>query len=389
MSLDVSPATASTADDALSLPAWTYRDADFFAEEVRTVFRPSWQVVCHVSDIPAAGDYHTLEFLDESLLVVRGDDGVVRGFHNVCRHRASRLVEPGKGHCGRRLTCPYHHWTYALDGQLAALPQRKRFTGLDPAEHGLAPVDVEIFMGFVFVRLEPGLPSVREMMAPYVDELALYRLEALQPQGKVRLRPRPVNWKNVSDNYSDGLHIPVAHPGLTRLFGGSYAIEAQPWVDRMIGTLVDAPSKNWCERGYQQFLPPAPHLPASHQRQWTYFKLWPNVAFDLYPDQVDFMQFLPISPTETLIREIAYVHPDSRREMKAARYLNWRINRQVNREDTTLIARVQAGMASSSYSTGPLGDGEVCMRSFARRLRDLIPESRLRQPPPAGWSRRA
>ena len=80
-----------------------------------------------------------------------------------------------------------------------------------------------------------------------------------------------------------------------------------------------------------------PHLPPERQRLWTYFKLWPNVAFDIYPDQIDFMQFVPVSADADHIREIAYVHPDSRREMKAARYLNWRINRQVNREDTALI----------------------------------------------------
>src|SRR5262249_30893008 len=105
--------------------------------------------------------------------------------------------------------------------------------------------------------------------------------------------------------------------------------------------------------------------------------LWPNTAFDLYPDQVDFMQFIPVSPTETLIREIAYAHPDGSRQMKAARYLNWRINRRVNAEDTRLIEGVQARMASSSYTSGPLSPNEVCLASFAQRMRALIPEARL------------
>lgn len=374
-------------DDDRSLPAWIYRDPDFFAAEQRAVFRPSWQIVCHLSDIPNAGDYHTLEFLGESLFVVRGEHGAVQAFHNVCRHRASRLVEPGRGHCGARIACPYHRWTYALDGRLVAVPGREQFPTLDWAAHGLAPVDHEVFMGFVFVRLEPGLPSVRAMLAPYLDELALYRLESLVPQGRVTLRPRAVNWKNVADNYSDGLHIRVAHPGLTRLFGSSYAIEARDWVDRMSGTIGEHDVQPWSERLYRRVLPNVAHLPAERQRLWLYFKLWPNVAFDLYPDQIDFMQFLPISPTETLIREIAYVHPDARREMRAARYLNWRINRQVNLEDKALIERVQAGMASSQYRTGPLGAHEVCLRSFGRRLRTLIPAARLDERPGADHGR--
>ena len=369
-------------EDAHSLPAWIYHDPAFFELEKKTIFRKSWQLVCHLSDIPNVGDYHCLDFLGEPIVVIRGEDGQPRGFYNVCRHRASRLLDAPKGQCPRgRITCPYHAWTYALDGRLIGVPRRESFPGLDTESHGLAPIEHEVFMGFIFVRCEPGGPSVREMAAPYVDELRAYRLEELVPQGRVTLRPRAVNWKNVADNYSDGLHINIAHPGLTRLFGNGYGIEAQPWIDKMWGKLRDEPSRNWSERHYQKFLPRVEHLSEERQRLWIYFKLWPNVAFDIYPDQIDFMQFLPISSTETVIREIAYVHPDARREMRATRYLNWRINRRVNIEDKTLIDRVQCGMNSASYTVGPLSQGEVCLRSFGRRMREMIPESRLLRAP--------
>jgi phenylpropionate dioxygenase-like ring-hydroxylating dioxygenase large terminal subunit len=225
-------------------------------------------------------------------------------------------------------------------------------------------------------------------MAPYEAEVAPHRFEDLQAIGRITLRPRDVNWKNVADNYSDGLHIKVAHPGLTRLFGGDYRIHAGEHVDRMSGDLIERESSNLSERAYQRF------LPDGAGRSWLYFKLWPNVAIDIYPDQVDFMHFVPVGPTETMIREISYALPDAdipekwRREMKAARYLNWRINRRVNEEDTALIRRVQQGMASSLYAPGPLGMSEVCLRSFARKLRRIIPETRLAVPPPPGWSGR-
>jgi phenylpropionate dioxygenase-like ring-hydroxylating dioxygenase large terminal subunit len=304
----------------------------------------------------------------------------VRAFHNVCRHRASRLVAGGAG-CAKRLTCPYHAWTYALDGRLIGVPMRDDYPGLDPSRLGLLPVELEEWHGFLFVRLERGGPSVAEMMAPHEAEIAPYHLPELRALGRVTLRPRPVNWKNVADNYSDGLHIMVAHPGLSRLFGRSYEIGADAHVDRMAGDLAEHPSANLSERAYQKFLPET-----AAPRRWLYFKLWPNVAFDIYPDQVDFMQFLPVSPTETLIREISYALPDARREMKAARYLNWRINRRVNAEDTALIEGVQQGMACRDWTPGPLGESEVCLRSFARRLRRLIPEANLHRAPPAGWS---
>jgi phenylpropionate dioxygenase-like ring-hydroxylating dioxygenase large terminal subunit len=213
-------------------------------------------------------------------------------------------------------------------------------------------------------------------------------LPELVPLGRVTLRSRAVNWKNVGDNYSDALHITVAHPGLTRLFGRSYGSEAREWVDKMWGDLRVEPSERFSERLYQKHLPEVSHLPPDARRRWTYIKLWPNIAFDIYPDQIDFMQFLPISPTETLIREIAYVLPDDRRAMRAARYLNWRINRIVSLEDKVLIERVQAGMNSSSYTAGPLATSEVCLRSFGRKIRALIPESTLANPPPPGWHRR-
>ena len=373
------------ATDGFGLPGWIYHDADFLRAEKERIFAGSWQIICHLSDIPRAGDYHTLDFLGESLVAVRGRDSAVNAFFNVCRHRAARLLDGSAGHCPGRIVCPYHAWTYALDGSLSAIPRRKEFADFSLDRYPLKAVETEVYRGFVFVRLQPGLPSVAEMLAPYDAELAQYRLEELQPLGRVTLRIRQVNWKNVTDNYSDAMHIAVAHPGLTRLFGRSYGVQAQRWVDKMWGRLRDTPSPQLSERLYQAVLPKALHLPDAHQRLWTYFKLWPNVAFDIYPDQVDFMQMLPISATETLVREIAYAHPDERREMRVARYLNWRINRRVSVEDKALIERVQAGMGSRSFAPGPLGSSEVALRSFARRLRELIPESSLARAPGPGW----
>jgi phenylpropionate dioxygenase-like ring-hydroxylating dioxygenase large terminal subunit len=378
--------SASDALENLSLPGWLYFDPEFFEAEKKAFLRAAPQVVCHESEIAKPGEWRSIDYLGESVIVIRGDDGRARAFSNVCRHRGSRLVD-GTGGCAKVLTCPYHAWSYARDGRLVGVPHRHEYPGLRTEDHGLFPVALENWHGFLFITLEPGAPSVAEMMAPYESEVAPYGFEELRAIGRVTLRPRPLNWKTIADNYSDHLHIAVGHPGLTRLFERNYRIEANDHVDRMEGDLVEKPSANPSERAYQKFLPEAEHLPSSHRRKWLYYKLFPNVAFDIYPDQVDFMQFLPVSGGETVIREISYALPDERREMTAARYLNWRINRRVNAEDTELITRVQLGMQSPSYEAGPLGTSEVCLRSFARKLRELIPEARLPQPPAPGWSK--
>jgi len=374
--------------DGMSLPGWLYFDSEFFEAEKKTFLRAAPQVVCHEREIAEPGEWRTLEYLGESVIVIRGDDGEPRAFSNVCRHRGSRLVDGSDG-CAKLLTCPYHAWSYARDGRLVGVPHRGEYPDLEINELGLVPVALENWHGFLFVSLEPGAPSVAEMMAPYEDEVAPYRFPDLRAIGRVTLRERKLNWKTIADNYSDGLHIPIGHPGLTRLFGRNYRIEARSHVDRMEGDLVEKESANPSERAYQRLLPRVDHLPESHQRKWLYYKLFPNVAFDIYPDQVDFMQFLPVSATETVIREISYALPDKRPEMRAARHLNWRINRRVNAEDTELITRVQLGMQSPTYRPGPLGTSEVCLRSFAQKLRKLIPEARLESPPPPGWSRLA
>ena len=374
--------------DDWSLPGWLYYDPEFFEAEKKAFLRAAPQVVCHESEIREPGEWRSLEYLGESVIVIRGDDGEVRAFSNVCRHRGSRIVD-GSGGCAKVLQCPYHAWSYSRDGRLVGVSHRNEYPGLQTEKLGLFPVTLENWRGFLFVALEPGSPSVAEMMAPYEEEVEPYRFEDLRVLGRVTVRPRQLNWKTLCDNYSDHLHIPVGHPGLSRLFGRNYRIDAEAHADRMQGDLVEKESANPSERAYQQWLPEAEHLPESHRRKWLYYKLFPNIAFDIYPDQVDFMQFLPISSTETLLREISYALPDDRREMKAVRYLNWRINRRVNAEDTELVTRVQLGMQSESYKAGPLGTSEVCLRSFAKKLRTMIPEARRESPPPPGWSRLA
>ena len=364
-----------------SLPAWTYMDSDFFELERRRVFMPAWHLVCHVNDLPNSGDYQTFSMYNEMAFVVRGKDEVIRGFHNVCRHRAARLLDGAEGNCGGRITCPYHAWTFQLDGRLTGVPFIEEYENFRREDYGLYEVELDIFAGFVFIRFQGGGRSLSDMMAPIAEELEIYKTAKMEPLTKIGMRERQVNWKNATDNYVDALHIPVAHPGLSGLLGKSYRLTIDQDVTKIYSEIADARPPSLSNTAYCEFLPFVDHLPKDRQNMWTYYKLWPSLMFDIYPDQIDFMQFIPLSPTSCILRDGAYALRDDRREMKAARYLNLRINREVNKEDTALISRVQAGMSTSKFVSGPLGRNEISLRHFAAKIRESIPLASYRDKP--------
>ena len=368
-----------------TLPSWTYNNEVFFELEKRDLFLNNWQLICHGSNIPLPGDYFTFDLFSERLVAVRDASLEIRVFHNVCSHRATKLFDRVSGNCGKRIVCPYHAWSYDLSGNLKHVPGLENFENLDLKDHGLRIVEQEVFKGFVFAKVLPSdVPSVRQQFEPYMAEIEPYRFEDLEPLGRVTLRPREVNWKQIADNYVDAMHISVAHPGLSNLVGASYDLEVScngGFVHRMSADL-NASRKNMLSNVlYKKYLPRVYHLPTERQWQWTYYRLWPNLAFDVYPDQMDFMQFIPINASTTMIREIPFALKDDRREMKVARYLNWRINREVNAEDTRLIKWVQEGMQTSAFQSGPLAKSEICLIDSAEKIKQAIPIATLDQEP--------
>jgi len=369
----------------VTLPAWTYDNAEFHALEREHLFLPNWQIICHVSDVPGKGDYATLDMMGERAFVVRDEEGALRAFHNVCRHRAHAIARGNFGSCKGALRCPYHGWSYGFDGRLKAVPAAKSFPGLDKASISLLPLDLEVFQGFVYIRFKGNGPSLAERMAPLAEELALYRFEKLRPRGDFWCHEIAVDWKNVWDNYLEGYHFSTGHPGLHDLMGNPYDIEAFPGgVARLSHSIKDKPARSWAARHYQTLLPEVEHLPGPLRRTWSYFPLFPGMSFDVYPDSMNFFQVLPAGPARAILRGQSYALPDDRREMRAARYLGVRLNTKVQREDEELIDSVQRGLASSSYSVGMLSEKETIVRAFQDWIRDRLPVARLTEAPPPG-----
>ncbi|MEJ8572192.1 aromatic ring-hydroxylating dioxygenase subunit alpha [Microbaculum marinum] len=368
------------------LPAWTYTSDEITELEMEHMFRRSWLVAGHVSEIPDPGDFITHDIVDERALIVRGQDGAVRAFHNLCRHRGSRVVAEPTGNCGNRIVCPFHGWCYNADGSLRGRAAEKTFPAAEKSELGLKPVDMEIWHGLIFIRFKGDGPSVAETMAPVEAEIAPYRIEDMKP-----LFPRykvevDVNWKAMVDVDAEGYHVPIAHPSLMDLYGRTYRDEIlENGIARSYGTFADSrEGKIWSVRNYKRLLPDVEHLPESHRRAWVYFSIFTGTALQLFPDMVDFYQFYPLTTNRSVSWGASFALPDDRREMKAARYLNQRINEITTQEDTQLIKWSCEGMRSSGYDDFLLSDLELGVKHFHETLRDNIPVMSLPEPPPSG-----
>lgn len=372
--------------DRSGLPAWTYTSTELFELEKTLLFRQHWQIAGHVSDIPDPGDFLCFDIIGERAVIVRGKDGQVRGFHNVCRHRGSRVVATDAGTCKTALVCPFHGWSFNLDGTLRSVPAKRTLPDLDPVEHGLVPVETEIWMGFIFVRFQKGpQPSVADLMAPTEAEIALYRPETMVKGSGISSASIPVNWKAVRDVDNEGYHVPIAHPALQDLYGEKYYDEQLPnGIARSFGPFNDEDARLWSVRGYRNLLPKVDHLPESHQNAWLYVGLFPNAVLFFYPDSIGFYQEVPVSPTETLQRGGDYMHAGACRQMKAAHYLNRRINRDTVEEDIQLTIWSCEAAHSSGYQGIILSDLEYGVRAHHDALRKLIPAVRLETEPQSG-----
>lgn len=367
-----------------TLPAWTYNSDEFFALEKRDLILNNWQLLCHVNDVKRAGDFATLTVVGERALVVRGKDGILRAFHNVCRHRAAAVARGPHGRCDGNLRCFYHGWTYGLDGRLKAVPGAPDFPKRHKGQFDLRPLDIEIYLGLVFIRFRGTGASVAERFAPYTEELSPYRLPEMERWATAWNVETGVDWKNVVDNNLEGYHVPVGHPGLFRLFGSRYEIETRPGgVSRAIHWLRDKHSQRWSERHYQILLPAVAHLPPDRRRAWAYYAFLPNLA---YPDQMDFYQVLPTAAGRSTLVGHSYRLPTPDRRLRAAQYLNRRINDAVGREDMALIRSVQEGLGSESYDSGVLMEKELCVRQFHDMVRAAIPIATQEAPPTAGMA---
>jgi phenylpropionate dioxygenase-like ring-hydroxylating dioxygenase large terminal subunit len=367
--------------DRRGLPGWTYHSPAFFALERDHLFLTHWQIAGHVSDVPAAGDWLSFDLLGERAVVMRGADGVVRAFHNLCRHRGARVVAGDSGHCKGAIVCPFHGWVYNLDGSLRGPARPETFGNMERSRFGLKPIEMEVFHGFIFLRFRAGpQPDVATWLAPFDADFAAYRAGAIVPSGQASWGAAlPINWKSVRDVDNEGYHVAMAHPALQELYGRSYVDRHLPGdlslSEAMFG---DVPARRWSVRHYVKHAPVPAHLPARLQRSWTYYGLFPNAVIAFTPEAIQFYQDLPISVAETRVTGRLYRNPDETRAARAARYLAYRIDRETSAEDQQLSIWSNESMQSAAFDGFHLSDLEYGVRRHHDALRAIFPV--MRQP---------
>ncbi len=369
--------------DRSGLPGWCYHSPALLELEKQHIFREHWQIACHVSDIPEAGNYITLDIVGERALILRDQGGTVKAFHNICRHRGSRLVADESGTCRNALVCPFHGWVYNLDGTLRGAARPRSFPPMDKNEFALRTIECEVWMGFVFIRFAPGpQPSVAEMMRPFEAELSHYRPAEMVPVGEIHTQETPVNWKSVRDVDNEGYHVAMAHPALQDLYGSTYYDE--PFVDglcRSFATFNPHAGRRWSVGRYVKIAPENTALPEYLRKAWIYFGIFPNAVIAVTPESLQFYQEFPITVGRTMLRSAVYRYRDETREQAAARYLAARIDRDTQSEDVQLTIWSNEAMTSAAFPGFYLSDLEYGVRTHHDHLRKVLPVMTLAAAP--------
>lgn len=362
------------------LPSRYYTDPQLAELEQQRIFGRHWQLVAHETDLPEPGCRVVGRLGRTEVVVVRAEDGSIRAHVNTCRHRGTRLVSgPGRV---KAIRCPYHGWTYHLDGELVGAPEGRSIPCLDRSALHLFPARVELVCGLVFVNLDPDAAPLAPQLAGVRPLLERYLAGPLEPFGPHRIHveqqqeTQPANWKVAVDNYLEGYHVPVAHPGLMRLLDYKrYTVRTEHAYALYEAPLRDKPSANRVERLYQRVVRPMPGLTQDDERVFRYVAIYPNTVIDLYPDHVLVWKMNPVAVDRVAVpgTYLRRTHCDARTRL--AQRLNLRFSQITTDEDVELVTRMQAGLGNGDFRPGPLSLREAGVAWFAERVREDLGES--------------
>jgi Rieske 2Fe-2S family protein len=350
---------------ARTLPRRYYASNEVLAEEWERLFAKTWLCIGRSSSLAEGGAYVTRQIGHDNVIVLRDRTGTLRAYHNVCRHRGTRLCEAAQGQLKETIQCPYHAWTYALDGRLIGAPHMHETEGFDKRDYPLHGVAVTEWEGFVFVNLSRDPVPFAEFFAPVFTRFSRFNLSGLAIQRRIEYDVK-ANWKLVLQNYNECLHCPTIHPMLARTlpytsgandltegpFLGGYMEIAQPNESatvsgRACGLLVGDLQGDDLHRAY-------------------YYSLFPNMMLSMHPDYVVYYMVWPVDATRSTVISEWMFNPTSMESPDfdpSGAVEFWDVT---NLQDWHICEQSQLGVLSSVYAPGPYSPRESVPAAWDR-----------------------
>ncbi len=326
-----------------ALEAKYYTSKEIFEKEKNNLLSTTWLFACHDSEIPNVGDYFTFDLCDESLFVIRGKDGHIRTFYNVCQHRAHQLVQ-GKGNC-RAIICPYHAWTYELEGNLRSGPNLASVQNLERRSIRLQEVKTENFKGFIFINFDNNaiamdgwFPGVKTTLGEFVPNINL-----LKPMEWVEI-PEKCNWKTSVENHSECYHCQINHKAFSEgvIDPSTYDIQPQGYCLRHTTQMNDCANMSYNV-----------DLSVPHAKEYTTFFIWPLFAFQVYPGNfLNTYHWRPEDVDHCTVWRGWFSEHGEHDEVISKMVIQDRETTVA--EDITLVESVGRGLKSRGYKPGPL-----------------------------------
>jgi choline monooxygenase len=338
---------------AQTLPSRFYTDPAILTTELARIFRRTWQLAGSLSQkcgeqngiprtIADPETYFTAEIAGEPIIVVRDKQSTLRAFSNVCRHRAGPIaLGPG---CKNVLRCQYHGWTYTLDGRLIGTPDIDGVEFFDRSTMGMFPLRCETWEQFIFVNFDPAAPPLKEFLGHIPQQAAAFAFAGLEFAER-RDYLIDCNWKVYVDNYLEGYHIPIAHPGLMREIDYSqYRTDTFRYHSQQFAPIRASKASDGPARAYAPV--------SGGLKEALYFWIFPNLMLNIYPDNISTNLIVPVGPDKTLTIFEWFFHDASSPANRDRIARAVAFSDEVQQEDITLCTHVQKGLHSATYDRG-------------------------------------
>jgi glycine betaine catabolism A len=357
---------------AKTLPREYYTSSGILEEERARLFPEMWHCAGHSSALDLAGNFAVREVAGESVILVRGRDGELRAFFNVCRHRGTRICSETAGQFSETIQCPYHAWTYSIDGRLIGAPHMQEVEGFDKKDFPLHQAAVAEWEGFVFVNVSDDPTPFDQWFAPMIGRLSRYNLAALEVHHRVTYEVA-ANWKLVFQNYSECLHCPMIHPQLSTVLpytsGANDLIEG-PFLGGYME--ITQPNESATLSGKSCGRLVNPGLSVEDRQRAYYYTLMPNMLLSIHPDYVNYYIVTPVTADKTIVESEWMFSRDNVEgpgfnPQDAIEF--WDVT---NRQDWQIVEQSQLGISSRRYQPGPYSPRESIPAAWDREYLRLM-----------------